>query len=225
MKPRTWDRQRAIRLRLRGYSYSQIKKELSLSKGTLSGWLKNYPLSEKQLRGLRDFNAQRIEKYRETRRKQKEKLLKQIYNEEKARIFPFFKRDLFIAGLFLYLGEGGKTKESELVISNTNSAIIKIFIHWLKVCFGIKKEKIKIKLHLYKDMDINKEVNFWAKELSVKKSQFYKPYIKNSNKSFLTYKNGFGHGTCNAIIADAALSKKILMGLKVIEDYYNLRYK
>ena len=123
------------------------------------------------------------------------------------------------------MGEGGKTKENELVISNTNPAIIKIFIYWLKNCFWVNKEKIKIKLHLYKDMNIKKEINFWIKELNIEKSQFIKPYIKNSNKSSLTYKNGFGHGTCNAAIYNGILGKKVLMGLKAIEDYFNLRYK
>lgn len=225
MKIRIKDKQKAIELRLKGCSYSQIKKELNVSKSTLSSWLKKYPLSPEAIRKLRDLNAQRIEKYRETRRQQKEKILKQIYKEEKSKIFPFSKRDLFIAGLFLYLGEGGKTKEYELVLSNTNPAIIKFFIFWLKKCFKIKKNKIKIKLHLYKDMNIEKEIIFWRKALKITKSQFIKPYIKNSNKSDLTYKNGFGHGTCNAAIANAIVSRKVLMGLKIIEDYFNLRYK
>ncbi len=35
------DKQKAIKLRLMGYSYSQIKKEFTLSKSTLSNWFKN----------------------------------------------------------------------------------------------------------------------------------------------------------------------------------------
>ncbi len=218
MKIRTQDKQKAIKLRLEGNSYSQIKKELNVGKGTLSNWLKNYPLPEKQLRALRDFNAQRIEKYRETCRKRKEEILNKIYKEEKEKIFPLSKRDLFIAGLFLYWGEGGKTKESELILSNTNPAILKFFIYWIETIGNMEREKIKIKLHLYKDMDINKEINFWSKILNIKKSHFTKPYIKDSTKSSLTYKTGFGHGTCNVRIANAILCKKVLMGLKTIED-------
>jgi hypothetical protein len=225
MKARIQDKQKAIELRLKERSYSQIKKELNVSKSTLSGWLKNYPLSKEAVRKLRDLNAQRIEKYRETRRQQKEKILKEIYIKEKTNIFPLSKRDLFIAGLFLYLGEGGKTKENELILSSTNPAIVKFYIYWLINYFKIDRNKIKIKLHLYKDMDIKKEIIFWTKELKIKKSQFAKPYIKNSNKSGLTYKNGFGHGTCNAAVCNSILAKKILMGLKVIEDYFNSRYK
>ena len=133
------------------------------------------------------------------------------------------KRDLFIAGLFLYWGEGGKTKECELILSNTNPVMIKFFIHWAQKCLSVNENKIKIKLHLYKDMNIDNEINFWAKELNIKKNQFIRPYIKDSNKSSITYKNGFGHGTCNASISSAILSKRVLMGLKAIENSFALK--
>jgi transposase-like protein len=46
---RVIDRQRAIELRKQGKTHGQIKKELGINKSTLSGWLSEYPLSEKQL--------------------------------------------------------------------------------------------------------------------------------------------------------------------------------
>ena len=60
------ERIKAIKLRKEGRSYSQIKKELRVSKSSLSLWLRQYPLSEKRLRELRDFNEQRIERFRNT---------------------------------------------------------------------------------------------------------------------------------------------------------------
>jgi len=222
---RILDKQKVIKLRLEGCSYSQIKKELGISKSTLSNWLKNYPLSEERIRELRDWSEKRIENYRETRRKNREKLLKDIYNEEKSKIFPLSKRDLFVAGLFLYWGEGAKTKDAEISLSNTNPTMAKFFIYWLENSLKVDRDKIKIRLHLYQDMNIEREFDFWEKELCVKKSQFTKPYIKNSNKSSITYKNGFGHGTCNITLGNALLMKRVLMGLKTIQDYFNLKYK
>lgn len=222
---RTKDKEKAIQLRLEGKSYGQIKSELGISKSTLSEWLKNMPLSEERMRELCGHNEQRIEHYRETCRKRKEKILKDVYDIEKKVILPLSKRDLFIAGLFLYWGEGGKTKNAELVLSNTNPAMLKFFIYWAENSLDFPRSAMKIKLHLYKDMDINKEIEFWMKQLAVKREQFIKPYIKDSNKSSLTYKGGFGHGTCNIAIARAILSRKVLMGLKVLEDYCLLTYK
>ena len=134
---------------------------------------------------------------------------------------PFSDRDIFFSGLFLYLGEGGKTKPFELSLSNTDPALIKFFIYWLTKNLGAPKKKLKIKLHLYRDMNIKKEISFWSKILHISKSQFKKPYVKTSFLSSLTYKSGFGHGTCNVIIGDAILAKRIFMGLQVVRDYFN----
>lgn len=218
------EKQKAITMRNQGMSYSQIKKILGVSKSTLSYWLKGYPLSEQRIRELRDWNEIRIEKYRETRRKKREKIFKQFYDSEKKIIFPFSKRDLFIAGLFLYWGEGGKTRNSEISLSNTDLSIIKVFIIWVESIFDFPKEKMIVRLHLYKDMNVKKECNWWSSALQIPLSQFRKPYIKNSSLKSVTHrKGGFGHGTCNILVRNAILAKRVLQGLKVISDYFEDR--
>ena len=151
------DHEKALALRKEGMSYSQIKKLLKASKSTLSLWLRNYPLSKQRIRELRDWNEQRIERCRETKRKKKEKRLNLFYKEQKRIILPFNKRELFLVGLFLYWGEGSKSELSKLSVSNTDPSIIKFFIAWLIKNLLVPKEKIKIQLHLYNDMDIKKE--------------------------------------------------------------------
>jgi len=74
------DRRRTLELGKQGKSYSQIKAILKVSKSTLSLWLQDYPLSEKRLRELRDWNQSRIENYIETRKRQRETILNDIYN-------------------------------------------------------------------------------------------------------------------------------------------------
>ncbi|HEX4104415.1 MAG TPA: helix-turn-helix domain-containing protein [Candidatus Paceibacterota bacterium] len=212
--------QRAIQLRKEGKSYSEIKKELGVSKSTLSVWLRERPLSEARLKALRDWNHVRIEHYRETRRRNREKALMAVYQKEKGYINKLTARDIFIGGLFLYWGEGGKTRTMEVSLSNTNPAIVKAFIVWLQKSFGIPKEEIKIRLHLYRDMDISKEVKFWSKTLKVGRKNFKKPYIKKSALAELSYKNGFGHGTCNVLLFNAMVAKRVLMGLRVLRDFY-----
>ena len=202
-------------------SYSQIKKILKVSKSTLSLWLRNYPLSKQRIRELRDWNEQRIERCRETKRKKKEERLNQFYKEQKKLLFPFNKREFFLAGLFLYLGEGKKSDLFELSLSNTDPSIIKFFIAWLLKSLLVPKEKIKIHLHLYNDMDIKKEVEFWSKTLDIPLNQFTKPYIKKTSSSRINHKGGFGHGTCNAKVGDARLTEKVHMAMKAIADKYN----
>lgn len=95
-------------MRRKGMSYSQIKGKLGVSKSTLSGWLYNMPLSKKRIRELQADNPIRIERYRNTMRAKKETRLKEVYRKISKDIGNFSKRDLFLAGLFLYWGEGIK---------------------------------------------------------------------------------------------------------------------
>ncbi|MFA5084103.1 MAG: hypothetical protein WC475_01810 [Candidatus Paceibacterota bacterium] len=215
------DREKALILRKQGKSYSQIKKSLGISKGTLSYWLKDYPLSEQRIRELRDWNEQRIEKCRETKRQKKENRLKEIYKIQKRLILPLNNREIFLTGLFLYWGEGTKAQPSRLSVSNSDPSMIKFFIVWMEKSLKISKTKLKIHLHLYRDMDIKKAAQFWSKTLNIPNKQFAKPYIKKSFIRNINHKGGFGHGTCNVKINDARLSEKIFMGIKAISDSYN----
>ena len=211
-------REKALALRKKEMSYSQIKKILRVSKSSLSLWLRDYPLSKKRIRELGANNESRIEKYRETRKRTKDKRLLKYYNEQKKNVFPLGKRDVFIAGLFLYWGEGTKTSLTHLSLSNTNPSVIIFFIKWIQVVLKIPKHKIRFAMHFYEDMDVKKETAFWAKILNVKESQFSKPYIKKSSFLRINQKGTFGHGTCNARVYNARFSEQILMAIKAISD-------
>ncbi|MFA5051323.1 MAG: helix-turn-helix domain-containing protein [Patescibacteria group bacterium] len=217
---RSIDREKAIKLRKEEKSYSQIKKILGISKSTLSCWLKDYPLSKQRIRELRDCNEQRIEKYRETMREKREKRLKKIYGEQKQLWLPLTNRELFFAGLFLYWGEGRKGFQSAIEVSNTDPSMIRFVIYWLTKILKIPKEKIKVGLHLYKNMDIKKEHLFWSKTLNLSPSQFRKPYIKESSNLRINHKGGFGHGTCRIYICDARIKEKIILLIQGITNQY-----
>ncbi len=96
------DREKALALRKKEMSYSQIKKILGVSKGTLSGWLREYPLSKERISELRDKNEKRIERFRETMKRKREKRQKETYSTQKKNILPLSNREIFLAGLILY---------------------------------------------------------------------------------------------------------------------------
>lgn len=212
-------RRQAIILRKQGKSYSQIKTELKVSKSTLSVWLKELPLDPTRLKELRDFSHLRIENYRNTMRKKREQRLSVYYNEEKSNWIPLSKRELYLAGLFLYWGEGDKANRGTVSINNTDPMLMKFALYWLVECLEIPKEKIKVNLHLYDDMKILEEMNFWSQELNMPKVNFAKPYIKKSTRTSLDQK-GFGHGTCGLRVFNTVLKEHLMMALKAISDNY-----
>lgn len=216
-------RQQAIDLRKLGKTYSEIRRELGLPKSTLSDWLSKYPLTIDQLKLLnktiknnKDLSR---EKYRTTMSFRRESRLKKTYETQKKSLLPLSKRELAIAGLFLYWGEGQKRMSGYIGISNTNPKIIKFSLYWITHSLTVPKEKIKIQLHLYNDMNVSEEIRYWKDELKVATSQFNNPYIKSSTREGLTYKS-FGHGTCTLMVSNVLLKERIMMGIEAIADFY-----
>ena len=94
------DKEEAIKLRLKGLSYSQIKEKMDLSKSTLSNWLSSYPLSAERIRELRDWSPRRIEKCRITKSLNRQNKLDTIYLRAGKDIKNLNKRETFWRGCF-----------------------------------------------------------------------------------------------------------------------------
>ncbi len=213
------DRQKAIELRMKGRSYSQIKSELGISKSTLHYWLRDYPLTKAEVYALQHSDA-RIEKYRETMQKKRNERMYAYYKEQKKKLLPLSRRELFVAGLFLYWGEGAKSDRNTVYINNTDPSVLKFALVWMTKSLNILKDDIHITLHLYNDMNIEEEINFWSNELKMPRATFDRPYIKQSQRININHK-GFGHGTCGLRVYNTAIKEPILMAIKATADYYN----
>lgn len=205
------DKEKAIQLRKKGYSYSQINAVLKVSKSTLSTWLRDIPLSKQRLDTLQR-SEKIIEKIRATKQKKRTQRLASVHETVAKDIHTITDREFFLAGFFLYWAEGGKTTKYAISLSNTNPHMIRAFIAWLRL-LKVPQEKIVVYLHLYKDMNIQNELDYWHKETGVPANNFRKPYIKNSKLSDLTHTTR-GHGTCNIIVNGRDIAEYVHQGLK-----------
>lgn len=212
-------RRKALMLRKQRKSYSQIKSILGVSKSTLSEWLRNYPLTREEINNLRANSEIRIERYRQTMKKKRDDKLHQYYKEEKRKYKRLTNRELLIAGLFLYWGEGSKVSRHTISINNTDPKLVQFALYWMTRALAIPKKNIHVYLHLYKDMNKDLEMKYWSKILRISLKQFTKPYIKNSRRSDIDQK-GFGHGTCGVSAYNTVLKDKILIGIQILADHY-----
>lgn len=221
---RVKDRQKVIELRKLGKTYSEIKRELDIPKSTLSDWLSKYPLTEKQIKLLEKSIKRNkdlaVEKIRLTKDRKRNARLKDFYDLETKRWLPLSGRELELAGLFLYWGEGSKSLKGALSLNNTDPQVLKFTLHWLIKGLKVPKEKIRVFLHLYSDMDVNQEIEYWVRQLYLPLSQFRKPYIKESMRVGIDHK-GFGHGTCGLYVGDVRLKEKVIMAIQTIADFYS----
>src|SRR5258708_2943993 len=213
------ERRKAIELRRQCKTYTQILSEVKVAKGSISLWLKDITLSEDQINNIKEIRKKAVERYRETMKLKRANRYKSYYEEQKNKLLPFSERELLIAGLFLYWGEGNKVSTNSISINNTNPKVVKFALYWMVKSLDIPKNRIKVQVHLYKDMDIKKELEFWSNELKIPLEQFNNPYIKDSNKSDLDQR-GFGHGTCGLSSSNTVIKENILMALEAIPDSF-----
>jgi hypothetical protein len=209
-------KQLALNLRRKGYSYSQIKEVAKVSKSSLSLWLRDMPLTKSQIDLLRAKNPQRIERFRNTMKLKREKVESDALIRFTKAFGRFSRREKILAGLFLYWGEGTKMAASTVALTNTDPDALRFFVRWLNL-LGVPNEKMTVVLHLYIDMDIEKEKVFWSEYLKIPLFRFRNPYIKKTRLCDITYKSGFGHGTCSVLYLNAALHSYIKAGLRYIK--------
>ncbi len=164
-------KEKVLKMRREGMSYSQIKAVVKVSKSTLSLWLRDLPLSEQRIRELRDFSQVRIEKCRNTKANKKQSRLDEVYKKVSSDIGELSDREIFLCGLFLYWGEGSKTNRYSVEITNTDPVMIKFALLWFKT-IGVNKESLVVRLKIYKDMSRLKTLEYWSRLLNINENQF-----------------------------------------------------
>ena len=217
---RIQDREKAIKMREAGFSYSQIKNTLRVSKGSLSLWLRDMPLSDERLRELRDNSQIRIEKTRETKRRKKEQRRQEVFKKVASDIEKS-KNPFFVSGFYLYWGEGTKTAEYSVSFTNTDPAMVRCFIQWLSL-LGVPINKLKLKLHVYSDQNEKKLKEYWSYLTGVPVENFNKTYMKTSELGRKTYKGMYGYGTCVIFYHNRDMYEYVLAGVKYLQGKHDL---
>ena len=218
-------REQAIRLRVeKNFSYGEIRKRLNVPKSTLSYWLREFPISEERILELRRQGWEKSEasreRFRNTMREKKKLKDREVYNKYKRKFAEFSKDTFFAAGLMLYLGEGDKKNNARIGLANTDSVVIEFFIRWMIDFLGITEENIKVQLHLYENMDIEKEKKFWENELGLPETQFYKSAIRKLQKKSFSYKESYRHGTCSIYVIGVEKKREVMMAMQAFLDCY-----
>ncbi len=172
---------RAIKLRERGWSYNVIEKRLEVSKSTLSIWLRDIPfkpnaavrkrIREGPAKAAVTINAKR----RASIRVAKKAGAKQVGD--------LTKRDLFMLGIALYIGEGTKAHEQVQVI-NADTNVIRLAMRWFREVCRIPEENFSAVLHTYPDNSESSSLKYWSGVTGIPKHRFGKTqtdYRKNKS--------------------------------------------
>src|SRR3989339_669286 len=210
----------AIILRRRGKSYRDIEKSLGVRKSTLSGWLKNVKLSDRQIEKLHKkwlgalvsarakavlWHNQQSEGSRKAIKKDVEDFFSDIKIDQKM-------GELILA--MFYLAEGGKT-ENSFMIANSNPKILKGILTLYRNLYKLDESKFSCSLHLRNDQKEKDLKRFWSEILEIPEAKFTKTQFdkRTIKKTYDHYK-----GVCVVNYFDMALQRRIMyIGDKLLE--------
>lgn len=207
------NKQKAIRLRLKGLSYNQISKIINVPKSTLSSWFRNLEVSKavkkSNIEKAKQIWAKNITVFNKRRSQLCRAQWLQNQNEAKKDIGRISIRELKLIGSALYWAEGYKKGNWNLVFCNSDPDMLALMMEFfLKVCH-VPIGKIKAQIQLHPRIIARVATKYWSKVIGLPVRQFSKPMLQISKSSKLKRGNTLPYGTLRIKINDVKLVNKI----------------
>ena len=204
-------KQRIRNLRSQGWSLGEISLKIGIPKNTVSGWVKEIQLTEKQRKRIKNKEIasaaigrqlamklllKKIEKWKEGIRKKVKHFGK----------FPLQNQQIgkLVCGL-LYLCEGAKYPSTRcLIFGNSDPKIITAFLYLLRKYFLIREEKLRCRIIPRWDQNINELQRFWSSITKIPLEKFYKTLPDKRTQGKVTHKKDY-KGVCVVYYCNTSL--------------------
>ncbi len=183
------DKHKALALRLKGYSYSEIGKQLGISKSTLSTWFSGAILSEKAQNILRKkaYTGTLNGIVKRNKKQTHDALLRM--RTGRARAAKEIKRlsaaELKYIGTALYWAEGYKRPHVRLgkertyhsvALTNSDPLLVAMFMRFLREICEVENEHIRADVRIYEHMNESLVLQYWQKIIQLPAQNFGKFY-------------------------------------------------
>ncbi|WP_431034389.1 hypothetical protein ACQYWQ_11995 [Streptomyces sp. P6-2-1] len=195
---RTDARDRARELRLKGWTYDRIAKEVGCAKSSVSLWVRDLPKPAPNF-----ASADRAREAARTRWEpvlaEREEHRKRVKEEARTEIGRLSERELFLVGVGLYWAEGTKDKaharRERLVFVNSDPDMIDLFMKWLDL-LDVPRSDRRLSLLIHESADVEGAEEFWAEVTGIPRSAFLKTTLKRHNPLTVRKNTGTGYHGC-----------------------------
>lgn len=186
MRAKLAEREQAIALRRRGFSYSEIQAHVPVSQASLSFWLRGVELEECHKQRLAQKKAAGQP---EAARKVHELKLARIAKTSKlaeceASRFLDSRELLWVIGTVLYWAEGTKIKQwshkEQAQFTNMDPDMIRVVRGWLVRYCSMTSDDFDYALYIHPDGDVTSAQKFWSDNLGIPQERL-RTYFKKHN--------------------------------------------
>lgn len=199
------EQRRARQLRAAGTTIAAIAAEVGASKSSVSTWVRGVPFEPPPRRSRANPRARGPN----TLERRKADEIERLLEEGSARVGELSDRDLLVAGIALYAGEGSK-RDGQVRFSNTDPRMVRLFCLWLRTFFEIDQRRLRAAVYLHQGLDLDAAIAFWSDVTSIPPTQFRKPYRAVADPSIRTAKHERG---CVYVVYACSRTHRAIMGL------------
>lgn len=197
-------RERALELRIQGWSVNDLAIELGVARSTAHAWVKHIPLDPDSDRARRKqehaavMAAGRWEVKREERDRRQDK----VHAEVAGAVGDLSDRDLLLVGAAIYWCEGAKSKPwrrlDRLTFINSDPGLLSLFLRFLAAC-GRGKETVQCRVHIHETADAEAATDWWATRLELPRELCQRPTIKRHAPATKRINTGADYHGCLVI--------------------------
>ena len=196
-----WSDQRAAarERRLRGESYRQIQAALGIPKSTLSGWLRDVPLTDEQRAHLVARQEDGVRSRAVAIRAARVRRTEELQSAAAAEVGPLRDRELFLLGVVAYWAEGSKAKpwsvSTKVKFINSDRHMIELFLAGLRLV-GVTDDRLDFRLSIHESADVDAATAYWAAVVGLDRGAFRRPSLKRHNPKTVRHNTAGAYVGC-----------------------------
>ncbi len=175
------EREKALDLRKEGLSFREIEQRLSVSKGSLSRWLRDVPfVPREEIRNRRRLSSIRNGQILKNRKIER---VSSIRNQAKEEIATLASNELKLLGAMAYWTEGSKTNDSLVKFTNSDPRFIKFALKWLREICRVHEDKFRMHIRVHDDLNKAEIEKYWSNLTGISLDRFHRTTFKKSDSS------------------------------------------
>lgn len=212
----------AKQLRSEGLSVRTIAQRIGCSKGSVSRWVRDIPLTAEQIQQLqsnqdraRAMAAGHPNGPHYTWKKIREEIASTARGDVPAA--PDMET-LKLLGSALYWAEGFKRSRCVINFSNSDPAMIAVMMRFFRQVCGVPEEQFRGCVHIHPHLNADQAVVFWSRVSGIPRQQFHKTQFGISRAS-QGKRDTLPLGTFRVIFTDVRLKSRMVGWIEGIAQW------
>ncbi|MDP3800457.1 MAG: hypothetical protein Q8Q90_03490 [bacterium] len=175
------DYQEALKMRLEGKTYGEIRNIFKIPKSTLSTWFSKLELnknSQKILQLKRKNGYLKLVEFNKIRTENIKKENEKIRLVHESHVSKLSDRELMLIGAALYWGEGYKNFNQKkhvypyVCFGNSDPEMVVVFISFMERILGITKSRMRAQAGIYPNINPQAAIGYWQSITKIPKEHF-----------------------------------------------------